>query len=400
MANKITVGIDIGTFEIKVIVSENSGDRNSLPRIIGTGQSESKGMRHGYILNQNDVVRSIRKSVRLAERASNFKIDKAFVSIGGIGLSSTRSTGHVIISRADSEITELDLEKVANEAQDKIAPAEILNRKIIHAIPINYKIDDREVAGDPVGMKGVKLEVEMLFITSLVPHLNDLIEAVESAGIEIIDATAAPLAASTVTLSKNERIAGCVLVNIGSETASMVVYEDDLPVLVEVFPIGSNDITNDIALGLKISLDDAEKIKKGRDKNDVPASVPRKKLDEIVIARLSDIFDLVNEKLKSINKSGLLPAGIILTGGGSGVLDIEDLARASLQLPSKIAKISTDTTSRSNSRENIRIKDSSWAVAYGLCVVGFNNDNYNMPNKRSKNLFFKNIISWFQKFLP
>jgi cell division protein FtsA len=405
---KHTVGIDIGTYEIKVVVAEASNERGVLPKIISYGQAESKGMRHGYILNQADVIRSIKKAIAQAQKSLGQKIEEVFVSIGGIGLSSIISEGQIIISRADSEITELDIEKVAEDCQNKIPSQNILNKKVIHAIPIEYRIDDKLVLGNPIGMKGVKLQAKMLFVTCLVPHINQIVNALEMADIDIIDAVASPLAASTVTLSKTERIAGCVLVNIGSETVSMVVYENDFPIMVEVFPIGSNDITNDIALGLKISLEEAEKLKKEQDKIPKDSPIPKKKLDEIVIARVSDIFDLVDNQLKKIGKSGLLPAGIILTGGGSGIINIQDIAKASLKLPSKIAKITNNKSSNSENKENVfsnlKIKDSSWAVAYGLCVLGFNNDYFNQYYDTQKNNFIKkllkNIAKWFQKFMP
>jgi len=406
MRGKIAVGIDIGTYQVKVVVAEESSDNNPMPQILGVGYAESKGLRHGYIINQNDAIRSIRKAVKQAEKASHFKIEKAFISVGGIGLSSTVSTGIIMISRADSEITEIDIDKVSKECQAQIPSSITMNRRVIHQIPLEYKIDGKTVLGNPIGMKGVKLEVKMLFVTCLVHHVNELISTVESAGVEIIDVMAAPLAAGLVTLSKTERIAGCVLTNIGSETASMVVYENDIPILLEVFPIGSNDITNDIALGLRVSLDEAEKIKKGRDEGIKDTNIPAKKLDEIIFARLKDIFELIDINLKKINKSGLLPAGIVITGGGSGVINIEDLAKASLKLPSKTAKIACDTNNIKcgNANTSIKIKDSTWSVSYGLCMFGLYSDQFNSLNGDSGSNIFAGLIrkiqGIFHKFLP
>jgi cell division protein FtsA len=402
MRGKIAVGIDIGTYQVKVVISEESSEKNTVPEIIGVGYAESKGLRHGYIINQNDAIRSIRRAINQAEQASHYKIEKCFVSIGGIGLSSVVSTGMIMISRADSEISDIDLEKVAKESQNKIPNSITMNRQIIHQIPLEYKIDDKIVLGNPLGMKGVKLEVKTLFVTCLIHHVNELISTIEGAGLEIIDVMAAPLAAGLVTLSKTERIAGCVLTNIGSETASMVVYENDIPVFLEVFPIGSNDITNDIALGLKISLDEAEKIKRNRNDNIKDSNIPYKKLDDIIFARLKDIFELIDANLKKINKSGLLPAGIIITGGGSGVVNIEDLAKACLKLPSKIAKIAFTSGNKNNNP--VKVKDSTWSVAYGLCMFGLHSDQFKALDNNSDNNFIikvlKNIKKTFHKFLP
>lgn len=404
MRRNIAVGIDIGTHQIKVVVTEPGKRPGSLPKIIGSGKAESKGLRHGYIIHQADTIRSIRKAIREAERSSGIQIKKVFLSVGGIGLSSHLSTGNIMISRADSEITDLDIEKVVDESQAQIPNTISINKKVIHTIPISYKIDDRAVLGDPVGMKGVHLEAKTLFVMCLEHHLTELIQVVEDAGVEIIDVMASPLAASLVCLSKTEKIAGCVLTNIGSETVSIVVYENDIPISLEVFPIGSNDITNDIALGLKVSLEEAEEIKKNIESGR-STDHPKKKLEEIVSARLSDIFELIEAHLKKIGKNGMLPAGIILTGGGSGITTIQDLAKAYLKLPTKTTKLACDSSKvECIETENIKVKDSTWAVAYGLCMFGFLSDSEQSLHSQVGAKILKNskhaILHWVKKFLP
>ncbi len=297
MLRNTTVGIDIGTSQIKVVVSElvkENGKQTT--KIIGVGTSESKGMRHGYIINTKDVTQSIDTAVRLAEKNSGIKINKAYVAVGGIGLSSATSIGNTIVSRADLQITELDIEKASTNCENNIPSNLSQNQKILHSIPLSYKIDGKSVLSkSPIDMKGTKLEVKMLFITCLEPHLNDLLEAVDETGVNITDVMASPIAASFVTLSKTQKMAGCVLANIGSETMSIVVFENNIPVSLEVFPIGGTDITNDIALGLKIPLEEAENIKIGAIGT---GSYPKKKLEEIVSARLTDMFELIENHLK------------------------------------------------------------------------------------------------------
>lgn len=401
-SRNISVGIDIGTYQVKVLVSEDNPKDPGSPKVLGVGYAESKGLRHGYIIHQSDAIRSIQKAVRQAEKSSGTRISKAFLSIGGIGLSSATSNGTVMISRADSEITNLDIEKAIKESEDQIPSAMSVNRKIIHTIPISYKIDGKPAFGNPVGMKGVKIEVKTLFVACLEHHLTELIHAVEDAGVEIIDVMAAPLASSLVTLTKPEKIAGCVLANIGSETVSIVVYEDDLPISLEVFPIGSNDITNDIALGLQVSLEEAEKLKKEIENQD---RQPKKKLEDIITARLSDIFELIEAHLKKIGKSGLLPAGIIITGGGSGITTMTDLAKAYLKLPTKISKLACDSRLQECvSNGSIKIKDATWAVAYGLTVFGLHSDETSILTTGSPKKFAKWIknttVNFFKQFLP
>ncbi len=387
MSKKIAVGIDIGTYQIKVVVAELLHEKNrSMPRIIGRGMAESKGLRHGYIINQGDVIKSLEKAVNQAERSSGVKIKKAYVSIGGVSLEGITSEGTAVVTKGDLEVTDLDIQKAMNASRNSI---QLLNKKIIHTIPLQYEIDDKKVLGRPIGLKGKKLRVKMLYITYLKQHLDDLISAIEEVGIEVEDIIAAPIASSIVTLTKAQKIAGCVLANLGSETVSIIVFENNIPISLEVFPIGSTNITNDIALGLKIPLEEAEKIKMGTVSN---PNYPKKKLDEIIFSRLEDIFELIDDHLIKIKRSGLLPAGIILTGGGSGITTIEDLAKASLKLPSRIA-----STNFVNSSANGKIKDSTWSVAYGLCVFGLTNQEESKGSKIAKDVKGK-IMGWLRQF--
>ncbi|MBI5816905.1 MAG: cell division protein FtsA [Candidatus Yonathbacteria bacterium] len=358
MARNIITGIDVGTHTIRVVISELIKG-NGAAHIIGTGLAESKGLRHGYIVNDRDAVESISAAIAAAEKSSGITIKSAYLSIGGISLESFISTGTTVISRADSEVTDLDIEKISKSSEDNLP--NIQNKKIIDTIFIKYKLDGKEVLGKPQGMKGTKLEVKTLFITCLEQHLNDLVHVVEEAGVDVDAYIAAPIAASLIALSKKQRVVGCVLVNLGAETVSLVVFDDDIPISLQVFPIGSTDITNDIALGLKIPLEEAERLKLGN----LSDNHSKKKLDEIIEARLSDIFELVEAHLKKIGRNELLPAGVIITGGGAGIGTIEDLARATLKLPSRIATPLLLTNQKG------QVRDSSWFVAYGLCVYGF-----------------------------
>lgn len=388
-----TVGIDIGTYQIKVVVAEiaKEGEKN-IPRIIGTGFAESKGLRHGYIINTREATQSIRNAVESAEKASGVKIRKAYIAIGGIGLQAFTSSASNMTSRADMEITELDIAKVMEICEQDIPSPLIQNRRILHHIPLAYKIDGKFIlAKTPLGMKGAKLEVKMMYVACLEPHLNDLLQAVDEAGIEVIDVMASPLAAGFVTLTKSQKIAGCVLANIGAETISIVVYENNIPISLEVFPIGSTDITNDIALGLKIPLEEAENIKIG---SLGPSSFPKKKLDEIIHARLSDMFELIENHLKKIGRNGLLPAGIFITGGGGNIGTIEDFAKVALKLPSRIASLNLPDPKN-------RVKDSTWAVAYGLCMLGFSSEGKKEIGVKSRvNEATTKVLEWIKRFLP
>ncbi|KND49966.1 MAG: cell division protein FtsA [Parcubacteria bacterium C7867-003] len=393
MLRNTTVGIDIGTYQVKVVVGELAKENGKqYTKIIGTGIAESKGLRHGYIVSGKDVTNSIETAVKMAEKASGIKINKAFISIGGIGLTSITSTGNTIVSKADLQITELDIEKVNQNCEENIPANLIQNQKILHSIPLSYKIDGKPILSkSPLDMRGTKLEVKMLFVTCLEPHLNDLLEAVDETGIDVIDVMASPIAASFATLSKLQKTAGCILVNIGSETMSIVVFENNIPVSLEVFPIGSTDITNDIALGLKIPLEEAENIKIGSIGS---STYPKKKLEEIIGARLTDMFELIENHLKKIGRNGLLPAGIFITGGGSGIGIIEDFAKTTLKLPSRVAELNL-TDQKTNA------KDSTWSVAYGLCMLGLSKEEKtNLGLRHSGYKIWNKIFNWLKQFSP
>jgi len=381
---RIATGIDVGTHTTRVVIMEQvHGD---IPHIIGTGSSETKGLRHGYIVNKADATRSIKGALTQAEKMAGFKVKNVFLSVGGISLESAISHGVATMSRAGGEVDVKDLKKASEEAEKNLS--NLVNKRIVYRAPIRYKLDGKEVLCTPVNMIGDKIEVKMLFVTYLDQHLRDLLGAVEDIGVEVDEVVPSPIAASQVALSKKERNVGSTLVNIGAETVSIAVFENDIAISLQVFPIGSTDITNDIALGLKIPLEEAENIKLTRS----TGIYPKKKLDEIVEARLCDIFELIEAHLKKINRNGLLPAGIVLTGGGAGIATIEDLAKGVLKLPSSVARPVLANGGKS------LIKDSSWLVAYGLANYALTKPS----ERRGTNMddVWGTLKNWVKPFLP
>lgn len=391
--NNTTVGIDIGTYYTKVVVAEKvKNKKRYFPRIIGIGSAKSRGIRQGYITNASEIQKSVKDAVRQAEKSSGVKITRAFTSVGGVGLQGITSTGKTVVSSADIEVKETDIKSALEASENQIESNAISNRKIIHAIPLEYKLDGQNVLGNPLGLKGGSLETKTFFITCLENHLNDIVESIENIGIEVIDSIASPIASSFVSLTKPQKIAGCVLVDIGAETLSVVIFENNIPISLEVFPIGGTDITNDIALGLKIPLEEAEKIKLG---STLGAPVSKQKINEIVSARLTDIFEMVISHLKKTNRHELLPAGIIITGGGSGIPSLEEMAKEKLNLPSSIATLA------SIGRRNSPLSDSRWSVAYGLCIIGLNEeDSESLGINSILQKTRKSFISWIKQFLP
>lgn len=386
MSKNITVGIDIGSHETRVMVVEYADDgQRKTTRIIGVGSSETKGVRHGYVVNPEQASESIQKAISQAEHASGIRIKQAVISISGISLASHIGTGSSIISKADNEVTHLDIQKALNDAESKLS---VPNKQIIETLVLEYKLDAKRVFGRPEGMKGIKLDVTVLYIATLKQHIDDLILSVNQAGVDVIDVVPSPLATSFVTLSEKQKTAGCMLLDIGAETVSLTVFEDNQIISLHVFTIGSNDITNDIALGLKIPLPEAEEIKQGV----LIGNIPQGDVETIIEARLTDIFELVQKYLKKIKRDGLLPAGVVITGGGSQIPITESLARKILNVPASLARIPT------NSKKNPLLKDMGWIVVYGLCMskryTVSGNTSFNPVSKTLSHIgqFFKSII--------
>ncbi len=385
MKRKISCGIDVGTNAVRVVVLAH--DKNSdTPTVVGRGQASSNGMRMGYIVNTEAIKESIRAALTQAESNSGEKIKKAYLSIGGIGLGSMLGTGSSIISRADNEATLLDIQNSLSEAEDNL---NLVNKKIIQTIPLQYKLDGKEIHGRPEGMRGVKLETKALFVTITKQHIEDLVTVVTECGVEVRDVVACSETESKLLLSEKQKMAGCALLNIGFDTVTLAVYEDGFLISLQSFNIGGMDITKDIALGFKISLDDAENLKVGA----IVGDYPKKKVDEIIDARLGDIFELVENHLRKIKRSGLLPAGIIISGGGSHIHTIEAVAKQYLRLPVSFGYQNETINTK------FKIKDGLWYTALGCALSkNLNTTSKDLSGSLNENVkdvkgFFKGILS-------
>lgn len=355
----IVTGLDIGTAAVRVVVAEVKRG-SSTPQVLAMVKKNTRGLRRGYVVHPDEATESISEALREAERAAKIKIKQAFIGLSGISLTSKIADGHTAVSRGDSEINRTDIDRAIAAARATLP--DTANNEVLDHFPLSFKLDGHKINGRPEGMKGNKLEVKANFITYSNQHLKDLTQVLEDAGLRVSqdDFVAAPIAASLVLLTKVQKTAGVVLANIGSQTTSIAVFEEGMPISVQVFPIGSTDITNDIALGFKIPLEEAEQIKRG----EISPTGPRKKLDEIMGARLLDIFQFIENHLKKISRNGLLPAGIVLSGGGANIPGIEILARDYFKLPARTADSSLAASSKNQT------KDAAWAVAYGLTYFG------------------------------
>jgi cell division protein FtsA len=386
MTKTIVTGLDIGSSAIRLVVVEPvRGSRH--PRILAQVKKESRGLRRGYIINPDEALENLRTVLAEAERQSKTRIHNVILGIGGITLEAKAAEGQVMVSKADQEIGDIDIQRAIAACEASLT--DTANKRILHREPIACKVDGKKVPGHAESMRGNKLELKTLFTYCLNQHLNDLVKVVERAGLVIDSVVAAPVAASRVALSATQKAAGCVLANIGSQTTSLITFEEGQTVALQVLPIGANDITNDIALGLRLPLDEAERLKID------PSSAlqVKRKLDEIIEARVIDMFELVDAHLKKIGRSGLLPAGIVIVGGGANIPDLERYARETLRLPARVFNPQDD-----NQLKN-QLRDASWTVAYGLCLYGLDaEEEDSLQNKLT--LTWNRFVRWFSDFWP
>jgi cell division protein FtsA len=388
MKKQTIVGIDIGSYATKVVVCEKDDNENA-PKILGVGIVETKGMKNGYVVNADEATFTVHRAITEAEKDSGTKIKTASLAIGGVGLSAETCIGTSVVTRADSVITKFDIDKSIAEAESRL---DLKNRVILHAFPIAFKVDGKELPTRPDGTLGTKIETKIIFITCFQQHIDDLLAVVHNAGIKVTSFTATPILGSKTILTDLQKNFGCALIDIGSETVSISVFENNVLTSMHVFPIGSLDITKDIALGLRVSPEEAENIKRGVLSFQ---NIPKKKIDEIIEARLSDIFELIDKYLKKIGRSGLLPAGAIIIGGGSNISMIENVAKSMLKIPVKIGRF--EIAGMKN-----QVKDQRLIVAYSVAV---NAEEYSTA-KSNKSFqgenagFMDEIKNFFKQLMP
>lgn len=371
----------------RVVVGEFfKGEKN--PKIIGVGESLTQGVRHGYVVNETLATTSVKNAVTQAEKTSGIKIKRAFVSLSGTTLRGEVSLGETIVSKADGEVTSLDVNKALADCEDNLS---LGNKKIIHMYPVSFKLDGKEVLGRLEGMRGTKLEAKAFFVTYSIVHLEDLLGVIAEAGVETIDVVASPVAISQIVLSERQKIVGVALVDIGDQKTSLTVFENGLLMSIYTFSIGGTEITNDIALGFKITLEKAEDLKLGN----IGEDFSKKKLDEIIEARLYDIFESIENNLKKIKRAELLPAGAVFVGGSANIPNLLDLSRATLKLPSNIG------TTEMFGNNKTKLRDPAWFTALGLLMSGKDGGSYGESSL--SNLFkdLKNTIkSSIKQLMP
>lgn len=355
--DKIIAALDIGSAKITTLIASVTGEKLA---VIGVASTKSQGIRKGQVVNIEETIQAISESVDAAERMAGVSIGGAYVCIGGAHIASQNSKGVVAVAQPEGEIVEADVMRVIDAARAVSLPS---SREILHVLPRDFMVDGQEGIKDPIGMTGVRLEVDTQIVTGLSTAVRNLSKCVNEVGVSINEMVFSGLASSLSVLSKTEKELGVVLVDIGAGTTDIAIWIDGALSYSAVLPVGAKNITNDIAVGLGIGLESAEKIKIFLSQKEKPQlatppessklpddlnlsslnlpedikKVSRKTLvDGIIKPRLLEIFTFVGLEIQKSNFGGMTPAGVVITGGGAQTNGIMEACRQRLAMPCRI----------------------------------------------------------------
>lgn len=380
------IGIDIGSSTIRAISCIHKED-SRLPTVLAVYKKQIEGIERGNVSDIDDVSDAVLDAVATLEEETNQSATDTLISISGSHLTSHHASGYAQVTRGDSAITDLDIDNAIKDAEKGIP--DVRNKTIIHPIPIRYKIDGHDTTGNILGLHGNKIEVKTLFITCSKNSTQNLKDSLDKAQIRVTDIVAGPIAESIPLLTKKQKMAGVLLLNIGSQTTSLLVYENNTPILISIIPVGGDDITKDLALGLKVPMEEAEEIKCGR----VEKNFSKRRIEEIIEARIEDLCAKINKELDRINRRELLPAGVVVCGGTSRIERLDYMLRNDLKLPIKITK---DELSRITGNT---LNDTSWARAYGLTFLAPKDSEKEVLKELLTSMII-HVKRFFVQFLP
>lgn len=369
MAAKIITGIDVGSSKISVVIAQVAPEEDKIS-VVGASSFPSQGVRKGQVVNIDEATQSIISGVEAAERMAGYSVSKTLVAIGGAHLASQNSKGVVAVAEPEGEINEEDIKRVIEAARAVSLPS---SREIIHCLPRYFTVDSQEGIKDPVGMTGVRLEVETHIITGSSTSIKNVVKCISEIGANIEAVVFNGIAAAEAVLTETEKELGVVLVDIGGGTTDIVIFIEGSPAYATVLPVGARNVTNDLAIGLRLSLENAEKLKlalsrepkkpvepeskkenneedkeeEKKDEIDLSAvgieeerkTISRKTLVEgIIKPRLNEIFTLVGIEMKKSGFAGMTPSGIVITGGGALTIGITEACKRTLAMPVRIGQ--------------------------------------------------------------
>ncbi len=409
---EIITGLDVGSSAIRIVMGQRLA--NGSLQIIGAADTQAEGVSKGSITSIEEAVSCISETVEKCERMTGFTIDKMIVGISGTHIKTLNSRGVVAVAKANEQVQETDIDRALEAAQAIATPP---NYEILHVLPTNYHLDDQKNLKDPVGMSGVRLEVETQIIMGLSSQIKNLTKCIYRTGIDIEDLAFSILATAEAVLTKKQRDLGVAVVNIGEATTSLAVFEEGDILHTAVLPIGAGHVTNDLAIGLRTSVETAEMVKldqaqalsepiskrdevdlnKYSDEEKKGTFVYKKDIASIAEARMEEIFSLVNKELKTIGRDGKLPAGLVLTGGGAKLPLVVDLAKEVFKLPVFLGL----PTERNFPID--KLNDPQFTTALGLVIWAERNlsshQNFLSNFSSIKNTTNK-MVGWFKSLLP
>jgi len=418
MKDNIIAGLDIGSTSIRLVVAQRvAGLEGEELQIIGAVSVPTAGVSRGIVNSIEETTSSISACLEKAERLVGVPISRVWVGINDPHIKCEVSKGVVAVGRSDGEIGENDVNRAIEAARALAVP---VNYEILHVIPIRFSVDNQGDVKDPIGMNGIRLEVEALIIQGLSTQIKNLTKAIYRTGLEIEDLVLGPLAAAEAVLSAKQKELGVALVNLGSSTTSLAVYEERNLIHTAILPIGSEHITADIAIGLRCPINLAERIKreygsalaenidkhedevdisalvKEEEVNDDISVISRKYVSEIINARVEEIFDKVDGEFKKIDRSGMLPAGVIFVGGGSSLDSLVEAAKHKLRLPAAVGQA-----------KNInvvidKVKNPEFLTALGLVIWGSHGESTGVEGNFSKSIggLLEKTKGFFSKIMP
>ena len=406
---RIVASLDIGSSKIRTVVGVLE-EKSQVPNIIGVGIAPSTGLRKGAVIDVEETIQSISASLEDAERMAGEPINHVFLGMGGNHIESLNSKGVIAVS--GNEISEDDVDRVLEAAQAVSIPG---NRRILRIIPKAFTVDEQKGIKYPVGMTGIRLEVEAHIITGLSPTIKNIEKCVLQAGVDIDDIIPSCLASAEAVLSKRQKELGVVVVDIGCGGTAVTVFEEGSTLHTAVIPVGAENVTNDVAIGLRTSIDTSEKIKieygsclpedvNERETIDLSLfskidthTVSKKQMVQIIEARYHEILTLVKEELAKIHRDGMLPAGVVLTGAGTKIPGVIDIARETLNLPVQIG------FPQNFDGVVDKIDDPAYATAIGLILWGsrLESSSYGLAF-RGLNLKkgYSTVKNWFKSLVP
>ncbi len=382
MKEQLIVGLDIGTSHTRIAVGRIGilPDQRLALSVMGAVETPTQGVARGAITSLDDAVTSLATCLERTERQVGLPISDVTVGVGGTTVTLQEGRGVVGVSRPDGDIRREDVARAVESAKALMNPA---NQYLIHTLERSFTLDGQQGIKDPIGMQGIRLEADILIVQALTSHVRNITNAVFRSGLDVTRLVYAPLAAAEVVTSPRERELGVCVAILGASTTGLVVYENGELLHATTLPIGADHITSDIAIGLRISLDAAEQIKRVYG-TAVPEQVSKKEdlnlmdfgatssevvslrdIAGIIEARVEEIFEKIEAELRKVDRQGMLPAGVVLTGGGAKLVGMIDVAKRVLRLPSSIGTISVPSTMPEV------IQDPSFSTAIGLILWSY-----------------------------